>query len=177
MSSGGNLYPNWLGVPSLTIPSNTATTAVNVVTQAGISTYTTVINVVPQILLGFTSTTTLNTANPSELLSYTVSLDGWYMTQYNGVAAHNSGQNWSNFSQLDWFVKKNNSIQAATTALIQPQYMSGDTVSALISVHGGGIIQANVGDVLEWTVDGNASPAISSGYAGGFSFITLQKIA
>lgn len=177
MSSGGNLYPNWLGVPSLTIPSNTATTAVNVVTQGGISTYTTVVNVVPLILQAFTSTTALNTANPSEMLSYTVPLDGWYMTNYHGVASHNSGSNWSNFTQLDWYVKKNNVAQTATAILIEPQYMSGDTVTAQISVQGGGLLQASAGDLLEWTVDGNASPAISSGYAGGFSWITIQKIA
>lgn len=177
MSTGGNLYPNWLGVPSLTIPSNTATTAVEVQTQLGLSTYTTVVNVVPQILQSFVSTTALNTANPSEMLSYIVTESGWYQTFFNGVAQHNSGLNWSNFSQLDWFVKKNNTVQATTLTLIQPQYMQGDSVTSIISITGGGIFQANASDLIEWTVDGNATPAISSGYAGGFSFITLQKIA
>jgi hypothetical protein len=176
-SGGGNLYPNWLGSASLSIPSNTINTNVSIITQAGVSTYTTTVDVVPQVLQAFRSTTTLDTGNPSEMLAYTVPASGWYQTLYNGVASHASAGDWSNFSQLDWFVLKNNSVQSNTMFLIEPQYMSGDSVSEFISIQGGGLIQANVGDVLEWTVDGNTlGPAITSNYFAGFGFITIQKI-
>ena len=179
MSGFGNLYPNWLGTGSVSLPNNTITTTTNVGTLLGISTITTPVNVVPLILQSYISTAQLNTNNPSEMLAYTVPTAGWYKTEYNGVAFHAGGgvADWSNFTQLDWFVKKNNANQSNTILLVNPQFISGDSVSELISVNGGGVFHADAGDLLEWTVDGNATPAITSNYFAGFSFITLQKIA
>lgn len=176
-TGGGNLYPNWLGSASLTIPTNTINTNVSVVTQAGVSTYTTRVNVVPDVLLSYRSTTTLDTNNPSELLTYTVPASGWYMTCYNGVASHASGSNWTSIAELNWYVTKNNSVQSNTQFLVEPQYISGYTVSEFISINGGGIVQANTGDSLQWVCDANALSPISAGFSGGFGFITLQKIA
>ena len=175
MATGaGNLYPNWLGSASLSIPTNNVTTNVTV---AGNS-YTTTVNVVPQILLSSISTTTLVTNNPSEILAYTVPASGWYQTTYNCFAYHDSGSNWTSMSQLVWQVKKNNSVQSNTQVLIEPQYTSGASVSEFITLSGSGIVQASSGDLLEWTTD--ADPVggdISAGFYSGFGFITLQKIA
>lgn len=179
-TGGGNLYPNWLGSASLSIPTNTINTSISVVTQAGVSTYTTTVDVVPDILLGFRSTTTINTGNPSEMLTYVVPANGWYKTEYLGVASHTGAPTtWagSNFTQLDWYVTKNNSVQSNTATLCQPRYICGDSVSEFISLPGTGIIQANTGDVLQWVTDGNATPAVTANFFSGFGFITLQKIA
>lgn len=177
-TGGGNLYPNWLGSASLTIPTNSINTSVSVVTQAGISSYTTVVDVVPNILLSSRSTTTLNTANPSELLAYTIPASGWYQTIYGGVASHLAGSNWTSMTQLEWYAKVNNGPQSNTAVLIEPQYMSSDSVSEVCLVTGGGVFQANRGDTVEWTCDANATSGnITAGFFGGFNFITLQKIA
>lgn len=177
-TGGGNLYPNWLGSASLTIPSNSVNTNVQVVTQGGVSSYTTVINPVPQILLGFRSTTTLDTNNPSEMLTYTVPASGWYKTDFLAVASHDSGSNWTSIAEMNWYLTKNNSIQSNALLLVEPQYISGYTVSEFISLPGVGTIQANTGDVLQWVVDGNVNAgSINAGFYGGFGFITLQKIA
>jgi hypothetical protein len=177
-TGGGNLYPNWLGSASLTIPTNTVNTNVSVVTQAGVSTYTTTVDVVPKILQSFRSTTTLNTGNPSEMLAYTVPATGWYNTTFNAVGSHVSASNWNAISQLDWGVLVNNSVQSNTVLLVEPQYICGDSVSEFITLYGGGTFHANQGDVVEWTVDGNTGggPAITTGFFAGFGFITLQKI-
>ena len=174
MATGaGNLYPNWLGSASLTIPNNQVNTTVNV---QGIGSYTTPVQLVPQILLSTISTSQLNTNNPSEVFAYTVPETGWYQSFFNAVASHTSAGDWSNMSQLDWYIKKNNSLLSNTALLVQPQYICGDTVSEFISLTGGGIFPANAGDLLEWTTDGNATPAITSNYFSGFEFIALQKI-
>jgi hypothetical protein len=180
MSSGGNLYPNWLGTASLSIPSNSVQTNVQVQTIAGLSSYTTIINTVPQILMGFRSTTTINTTNPSEMLTYTVPASGWYQTNFQAVASHAGAPvTWSNgnFTQLDWYVTKNNSVQSNTAVLVQPQTICGDSVSEFISLTGTGLVQANSGDILQWVTDGNATPAVTSNYFSGFANITIQKIA
>lgn len=179
MSTGGNLYPNWLGTASLSIPSNTIQTNVQVQTIAGLSSYTTTINPVPQILMGFRSTTTLNTGNPSEMLTYVVPATGWYQTNFQGVASHvGGGATWSNanFTQLDWYVTKNNAVQSNTALLVQPEFICGDSVSEFISLSGSAVLPANQGDVLQWVTDGNASPAVTSNYFSGFYGITIQKI-
>jgi len=176
-TGGGNLYPNWLGSASLTIPTNSINTAVQVYTQAGVSSFTTTVDVVPNILQSFPSTATLNTTNPSEMLAYTVPASGWYNTTFNGLGSHASGSNWTSIPQLTYNVKKNNTVQSNASLLIEPANMSGYTVSEFISVYGGGVVQANKGDVLEWTVDTYSPSPISAGFFGGFGFITLQKIA
>ena len=176
-TSGGNLYPNWLGSASLTIPTNTVQTTVSV--QGGPS-YATSINLVPQILLSSISTATINTADPSEIFSYTVPATGWYKTDFNCTASHVSASNWNAMSQLFWAVYKNGSLQSNTRTLIEPQYISGDSVSEFISLPGVGIIQANAGDILDWALDANVTGAgtpITTGFFAGFGFITLQKIA
>ena len=178
-TGGGNLYPNWLGSASLTIPSNTINTNVNVQTQLGLSSYTTYVDVVPQILLGFRSTTTLDTGNPSEMLTYQVPATGWYQTMFQGVASHaggGSGADWSNLSQIDWYVTKNNGVLSNTAVIVQPKNICGDSVSEFISLSGSAVLPANQGDVLQWVTDGNATPAITSNYFSGFYGITIQKI-
>lgn len=174
-TGGGNLYPNWLGAASLTIPTNTVVTNVNV---QGIGNYTTTVNVVPQILLSSISTTTLDTNNPSEILSYTVPASGWYKTDYQGRAFHVSASNWNSMTQLTWNITKTpGGVLSNTQVLIEPQYMSGDSVSEFIAVSGSGVFYANLGDVLDFTTDANAPSPISTGFSSGFGWITLQKIA
>lgn len=177
-TGGGNLYPNWLGSASLSIPSNTVNTNISVVTQAGISSYTTTVDVVPQILQAFRSTTVMNTGNPSEMLSYIAPASGWYNTTYNGVGSHVSASNWSSISQLDWGVLVNNGVASNTVFLCQPQNICGDSVSEFITIYGGGPFHANVGDLVQWTVDGNTGggPAITAGFNIGFGSISIQKI-
>ena len=174
-TGGGNLYPNWLGSASLTIPNNTVTT--NVTNQG--SNYTTVVNVVPQILLSNVSTTTLNTDNPSEILTFTTAASGWYKTEYQGVASHVAASNWNAMSQLQYFLKVNNTVTSNTMITLDPQYVAGNSVSEFINMYGGGVFYATAGQTLEWTVD--ADPAgvspIATGFSGGFGWITLQKIA
>lgn len=175
-----SVYPNWLGTASLSIPSNTVQTNVNVQTVAGLSSYTTVINPVPQILLGFRSTATLNTGNPSELLTYTAPASGWYETVYQAVASHTGAPaTWSNanFTQLDWYVTVNNGIQSNTSVIVQPDKICGDSVSEFISLPGRGLFRANAGDTIQWVTDGNATPAVTSNYFSGFYGISIQKIA
>lgn len=178
-TGGGNLYPNWLGSASLSIPNNSVTTSVNVQTQLGLSSYATIVDIVPQILLGFRSTTTINTGNPSEMLTYEVPATGWYQTMFQAVASHvGGGTTWSNgnFTQLDWYVTKNGSVQSNTALICQPQTIGGDSVSEFISLSGSAIVQASQGDALQWVTDGNATPAVTSNYFSGFSGITIQKI-
>ena len=176
VTGGGNLYPNWLGSASLTVPSNTINTSVTV--QG--SNYSAAVNIVPQILLSNVSTTTLDTNNPSEVLSYTTPATGWYKTEYQGVGNHASGSNWTSMSQLQWYVKINNSLTSNTLLTVEPQYISGNSVSEYINVFGGGVFYATTGQTLEWTCDADpvgAGPAINTGFNGGFGWITLQKIA
>ncbi len=173
MSGVGNLYPNWLGSASISIPSNSLTTTVTV----GGNTYATTVNAVPQILLSTLSTTILNTANPSEVFSYTVPAAGWYETKYNGAANHTAASNWNVMTQLVWYAKVNNTPQASTETLIEPQYACGDSVTEQIHMPGGGIFYAPAGALVEWTTDANTlGPAITTGFASGFNYITLQKI-
>lgn len=176
MATGaGNLYPNWLGTPTAVIPNNSVNTTVNI---QGIKSYTTTVNVVPQVLLSSISTAELVTNNPSEVFSYTVPETGWYMTHYNAFAYHTSAGDWSNLSQLDWYVKNNNVLQSNSALIVKPQFICGDSVSEFISLAGQGVFPANAGDVLEWTTDGNTGggPVITSNYFSGFEFISLQKI-
>lgn len=175
MATGGNLYPNWLGSASLSLPTNTITTNVNV---QGIGSYTTTVNVVPQILLSSLSSAVLNTDNPSEILSYTIPASGWYKSDWNGTASHASGSNWTSMSQLVWHVKKNGSVQSNTQTLVEPANIAGATVSEFIHIPGMGITQANAGDVFEYTTAAtSAGAAITAGFSSGFGWITLQKIA
>lgn len=172
-------YASWFGVPVVSVGDNKITTGVNVQTQFGLSSYTTYVDVVPQILLGFRSTTTLNTNNPSEMLTYEVPATGWYQTMFQGVASHaggGSGADWSNLSQLDWYVTKNNGVLSNTAVIVQPKNICGDSVSEFISLSGSAILPADQGDVLQWVTDGNATPAITSNYFSGFYGITIQKI-
>lgn len=175
MASGGNLYPNWLGSASLSIPTNTINTTVTV---PGIGSYATTVNVVPQILLSSISTALLDTNNPSEILALTVSAPGWYKTDYNGFAYHVSASNWTAMSQLIWNVKRNNTTLSNTQTLIEPQYNSGASVSEFITMPGSGVFSANAGDLIEWTTDADATGggSINTGFYSGFGYITLQKI-
>ena len=176
-TGGGNLYPNWLGSASLSIPNNSVTTSVNVQTQLGLSSYATVVDLVPQILLGFRSTTTLNTTNPSEMLTYEVPATGWYQTMFQGVASHTGGgTNWSNFSQLEWHVTQNNGVLSNTALITDPKNVCGDSVSEFVSLSGSAVFPASQGDVLQWVTDGNATPAVTSNFFSGFYGITIQKI-
>ena len=178
-TGGGNLYPNWLGSASLTIPSNSINTNVNVQTELGLSSYTTIVDVVPNILLGFRSTTTLNTANPSEMLTYQVPATGWYQTMFQGVASHGGAPaTWSNagFTQLNWYLTNNGSVLSNTQLICQPTNICGDSVSEFISLTGNAVFPANQGDQLQWVTDGNATPAVTSNYFSGFYGITIQKI-
>ena len=178
-SGGGNLYPNWLGSASLSIPTNTINTSISVVTQAGVSTYTTTVDVVPEILMGFRSTATINTGNPSEILTYTVPASGWYTTSFQGVASHvGAPTTWagSNFTQLDWYITKNNGVLSNTALIVQPDTICGDSVSEFISLTGNALVQANAGDVLQWVTDGNATPAVTANFFSGFANVTIQKI-
>ena len=165
--------PYWLGTPPATAVDNEIRTTVTI---SSITNYNTPVNVVPQVILFGVSTAQLNTGNPSEILSYTLPATGFYKTDYNGVANHTGAGDWSNFTQLDWFVKKNNTTLSNTFLICKPKQISGDTVSEFISLNGGGVFFGSNGDVLEWTTDGNATPAITSNYFSGFSWITLQKI-
>lgn len=166
-------YASWFGTPAPVVADNELKTSITI---SSITNTNTTVNVVPQVILFGVSTATLNTGNPSEIISYTLPATGFYSTQYNGFAFHAGGCNWSNMSQLDWFVKVNNAVQSNTVTLVQPQYICGDSASQFISILGGGIFYGTQGDVLEWTTDGNASPAITTGFNSGFSWISLQKI-
>jgi hypothetical protein len=175
-TGGGNLYPNWLGSASLTIPTNSVQTTVTV---QGIPSYATTVNVVPQVLLSSISTATLNTADPSEVFSFVVPATGWYKSDWNCTASHVSASNWNSMSQLFWAVYKNGSLLSNTRTLIEPQYNSGASVSEFISMPGVGVFQANAGDILDWVTDADSvsgSP-ITAGFFSGFGFISLQKIA
>ena len=165
--------PYWLGTPPATAVDNELKTTVTIST---ITNYNTTVNVVPQVILFGLSTAVLNTGNPSEIIGYTLPATGFYMTQYNGTASHTGAGNWSNFSQLDWYAKRNNALLSNTVTIVQPQFICGDSVSEFISILGGGVFFGSNGDLIEWTTDGNATPAITSGYNSGFSWITLQKI-
>jgi hypothetical protein len=167
--------PNWLGTPQLTAVNNQLTTTTTI---SSITYYNTPVNVVPQVILTNISTAQLNTNNPSEIISYTIPQNGWYKTDYTGFAFHVSAGDWSNLSQLDWYAKKNNSIQSNTTFICKPEFICGDSVSEFISIYGGGLFPASNGDLIEWTTDGNTGggPAITSNYFSGFSQITIQKI-
>lgn len=168
--------PNWLGTPQATAVDNEIKTTTTI---SSITYYNTTVNVVPQVLLATRSTTTLNTNNPSELLTYVVPQSGWFKSDWIGVASHTgggTGADWSNFSQLDWYMTRNNGVQSNTATIIKPQFICGDSVSEFVSIAGSGIIPANAGDVIQWVCDGNATPPISSNYFGGFGWITWQKI-
>lgn len=169
-------FPYWLGSPPVVATNNEITIDTTI---SSINFTNTVVNVVPQVLLATRSTTTLNTGNPSELLTYVVPQTGWYKSDWVGVASHaggGSGADWSNFSQLDWYMTRNNGVQSNTAVIVKPQFICGDSVSEFISIPGTGVIPATAGDVLQWTCDGNATPAQTSNYFGGFGWITLQKI-
>lgn len=166
--------PYWLGTPNVTAVDNEITTTTTI---SSITYYNTSVNVVPQVILAAVSTAVLNTNNPSEVIAYTVPQTGWYKTEYNGSAFHaGGGADWSNFSQLEWHLKKNNVNVSNTYFICKPKQICGDSVSEFISIYGGGVFPASAGDLLEWTTDGNATPAITSNYNSGFSWITLQKI-
>lgn len=176
MATGaGNLYPNWLGTASLTIPNNQVNTTVNV---QGIGSYTTPVQVVPQILLSSISTAVLDTNNPSEILSFTVPASGWYQTTYNATASHASVADWTNMSQLVWNVKKNNGVLSNTQLLVKPKQICGASVSEFITISGSGVFPANAGDLLEWQTDADPTTPtpITSNYFSGFNCITIQKI-
>lgn len=168
-----SLSPYWLGTPPATAVDNEIKTTTTI---SSITYYNTPVNVVPQVLLATRSTTTLNTGNPSELLTYVVPASGWFKSEWMGVGSHTGGGDWSNFSQMDWYMTRNNGIQSNTATIIQPQYICGDSVSEFVSIPGSGVIPANTGDVIQWVCDGNATPAITSNYFGGFGWITWQKI-
>lgn len=173
-TGGGNLYPNWLGSASVTLPNNALNTTVTV---QGVGTYNTTVNVVPQILLSSISTAVLNTSDPSEILTYVVPVSGWYKTDYQGRANHVSASNWNAMTQLVWRVDSfAQGVLSNTQTLVEPQYISGDSVSEFICVPGGGVFYAAAGDTLSWTTDGNAPSPITSGFSSGFGWITLQKI-
>ena len=174
-TGGGNLYPNWLGSASVTLPNNALNTTVTV---PGIGTYTTTVNVVPQILLSSISTAVLVTNNPSEILTYVIPASGWYKTEYQGRASHVSASNWNAMTQFVWRVDSSSlGVLSNTQVLIEPQYMSGDSVSEFICVSGSGVFYAPAGDTCQWTTDANAPSPISAGFNSGFGWITLQKIA
>jgi hypothetical protein len=173
INGGGNLYPNWLGSASLTVPSDLINTTVYV---AG-SNYATTVNVVPLTILSGASNQTLNTDNPNEIISYTLPASGLYKTDYQGVGSHASGSNWNSMSQLRWYVKVDNTVNSNTICTIEPQYWAGASVSQFINTFGSGVFSANAGQTLEWTVDADAvSGSITTGFSGGFGWITLQKI-
>ena len=170
---GGNLYPNWLGSASLSIPNNSVNTTVSV----GASNYNTTVNLVPITLLASASNQTLDTDNPNEILSYTLPASGLYKTDYQGVASHASGSNWTSMSQLRWYVKVDNALTSNTLLTTEPQYIAGATVSEFINIFGSGVFSANAGQVLDWTVEADAvAGSITTGFSGGFGWITLQKI-
>lgn len=174
--NGNNLYfPNWLGTPPLATVTDNEIKTTNTISTVTYS--NTTVNVVPRVLLTSLSTAVLNTNNPSEIYSANLPETGWYKTEYTGAAAHSGAGDWSNFSQLDWFVKVDNTVQSNTAFICQPQYICGDSASQLISISGGGVFYGTAGQLVEWTTDGNATPAITSGYSSGFSFISIQKIA
>ena len=174
VTGGGNLYPNWLGAASLTVPNNTVNT--NVTVQN--SNYTTAVNIVPQILLSNVSTTVLNTDNPSEVLAFVTTASGWDKTEYQGVGSHAAASNWTSMNQLQYYLKIDNTVNSNTMITINPQYQSGNSVSQFVNIYGGGVFYANSGQTLEWTVDGDTpGGAITTGFNGGFGWITLQKIA
>lgn len=168
-------FPYWLGTPPITSPNNSITIDTQIST---INLPNTTVNIVPQVVLFGLSTATLNTANPSEILSYTLPETGFYNTQYNGAAFHSGSSNWSSISQLDWYAKKNGALQSNTATIVKPQFICGDSVSEFISLLGGGVFFGSNGDVIEWTTDGNTGggPAITTGFNSGFSWITIQKI-
>jgi len=171
---GGNLYPNWLGSASLTVPGNTIVTT----TTYGSSNVTTTVNLVPLTLLTSASNAVLDTDNPSEILGFTVPATGVYKTDYQGVASHDSGSNWTSMSQLRWYVKVDNTLNSNTLLTVEPQYIAGQTVSEFINIFGSGVFSANAGQVLDWTVEADAvAGSITTGFSGGFGWITLQKIA
>ncbi len=173
INGGGNLYPNWLGSATLTLPNNLINTTVSV----GGSNYTTAVNVVPSIILTSASNQTLNTDNPNEIVSYTLPTSGYFQTTYQGVGSHAAGSNWTSMSQLRWYVKIDNTLNSNTLLTVEPEYMGGASVSEFINLFGGGVFSANAGQVLEWTVDADAvAGSITTGFSGGFGFITLQKI-
>lgn len=173
VNGGGNLYPNWLGSASLSIPTNSINTTVTV----GSSNYNTSVNIVPITLLASPSNQTLNTDNPNEIISYTVPASGVYQTCYQGVGSHASGSNWTSMSQLRWYVKVDNTVNSNTMLTIEPQYNAGASVVEFINMFGGGVFSANAGQTLEWTVDADAvAGSITTGFSGGFGWVTLQKI-
>lgn len=173
VTGGGNLYPNWLGSASLTIPNDLINTTVSV----GGSNYTTSVNVVPLVLLGSASNQTINTDNPSEILSYVLPASGVYKTDYQGLGSLASGSNWTSMNQLRWYVKVDNTLNSNTMLTIEPQYLAGNTVSQFINIFGSGVFSANAGQTLEWTADADAvAGSITTGFSNGFGWITLQKI-
>lgn len=168
--------PYWLGTPPATAVNNEVRTTTTI---SSITYYNTPVNVVPQVLLATRSTTTLNTNNPSEILTYVVPASGWFQTHFVGVGSHvGGGATWSNanFTQLDWYVTRNNGVLSNTALICDPRFIGGDSVSEFISLTGTGVFPANQGDVLQWVTDGNAIPAVTSNYFSGFGSITLQKI-
>ena len=165
INGGGNLYPNWLGAATLSIPNN------QVVVNGAL------VNVVPVTLLTSASNQTLNTDNPNEIISYTLLTSGLYKTDYQGVASHVAASNWTSMSQLRWYVKVDNTLTSNTMLTIEPQYIAGPSTSEFINMFGSGVFSANAGQVLEWTVDADAvAGSITTGFSGGFGWVTLQKI-
>ena len=170
---GGNLYPNWLGSASLSIPNDIVNTTVTV---AG-SNYTTSVNVTPLVLLATASNQTVNTDNPSEIVSYTLPASGLYKTDYQGLGSHVAGSNWTSMSQLRWYVKIDNTLNSNTMLTVKPQYVAGASVTEFINMFGSGVFSANAGQVLEWTADADsAAGSITTGFSNGFGWVTLQKI-
>lgn len=173
INGGGNLYPNWLGAASLSIPSNLINTTVSV---AG-SNYTTSVNVAPLILLATPSNQVINTDNPSEIVTYVLPASGLYKTDYQGIGSHASGSNWTSMSQLRWYVKVAGALNSNTLLTIEPQYSGGASVSEFINVFGSGVFSANAGQTLEWTADADATAgSITTGFSNGYGWVTLQKI-
>jgi hypothetical protein len=173
INGGGNLYPNWLGSASLSVPGNSVNTTVSV----NGSNYATTVNIVPLTVLSAASNQTLNTDNPNEIVSYTVPASGLYKTDYQGVGSHATGSNWTSMSQLRWYVKVAGTLNSNTMLTIEPQYSGGASVSEFINLFGSGVFTASAGQLLEWTVDADAAAgSITTGFSGGFGWITLQKI-
>ncbi len=167
------MNPNWLGNASSTIPSNTLITNVTV----GGSNYTTSVNAVPRILLSTLSTAILNTSVPSRIYSFTTPATGWYSSSWNAYADHATGSNWTNWT-IDYSVRVANTIQSNTCyQLYEPINCSGQTVAEIMTQSGGGIFYAVAGQLIEWAVNADIpTGTVTTGYNGGFGFITLQKI-
>ena len=186
-------YPYWLGDPpisateanlanvnvseSITIDSN-ATFNQYIQNIGANSNYITNINVVPTIYLSSLSSSQLVDINPTEILAASNIGKGWYKTDYNAWAGHESGSNWAAGDELEYFVKVNAGIQSNTRINLRPTYNHDDGVNETCYVYGGGVFYApNAGNTLEWTISWNPNtPGKDTGFFGGFNFITLQKI-